>query len=139
MQSASHREPGKDSDFACFCRFRKLFDAYDSDQSGHIDAAEFLCILRMLDPSLEMEDLQRTFAGVGASDSLEKEQFWQWCLSLFGDFNDYEFEAQIEELMTAQSPPHSPHPPPLLDERSSWSRPFKDQTVGERCSRRNTQ
>ena len=79
----------------------------------------------MLDPALEMEDVQRTFAGVGASDSLVEEQFWQWCMSLFGDFNDVEFEAQIEELMTAQSPLHSPQPPPLLDERSSWSRPFK--------------
>ena len=57
----------------------------------------------MLDPSLEMEDVQRTFAGVGASDSLEKEQFWQWCMSLFGDFNDDEFEAQIEELIEAYS------------------------------------
>ena len=57
----------------------------------------------MLDPSLEMADVQRTFAGVGASDSLEEEQFWQWCMSLFGDFSDDEFEAQIEELMTAQS------------------------------------
>ena len=57
----------------------------------------------MLDPALEMEDVQRTFAGVGASDSLVEEQFWQWCMSLFGDFNDVEFEAQIEELIEAYS------------------------------------
>ena len=60
---------------------------------------EFLVIMQVLDPSLEMEDVRQTFKMVGATDSLDGELFFDWCTSLFGDFDDDQFSQQILELI----------------------------------------
>ena len=60
---------------------------------------EFLVILKALDEQVEMEDVERTFTMVGATDSLNEERFWSWCTSLFGDFDDDQFALQILELI----------------------------------------
>ena len=64
-----------------------------------IDKDEFLVILQVLDPEVEMEDVEKTFKMVDATDSLNEERFWLWCTSLFGDFDDDQFGQQILELI----------------------------------------
>merc|ERR1711865_635946 len=64
---------------------------------------EFLEILRVLDPSLQMDDVEQTFIMVGASESLNEEQFWSWCVSMFGDFNEDEYVEQMQQLMGANT------------------------------------
>ena len=81
------------------CRASQLFHTYDVDQSDLIDKGEFLVILQVLDPGVEMEDVERTFKMVEATDSLNEERFWLWCTSLFGDFDDDQFRQQILELI----------------------------------------
>ena len=63
---------------------------------------EFLVIMQVLDPSLEIEDVRQTFKMVGATDSLDGELFFDWCTSLFGDFDDDQFIQQMKELIEAQ-------------------------------------
>ena len=63
---------------------------------------EFLVIMQVLDPSLEIEDVRQTFKMVGATDSLDEELFFDWCTSLFGDFDDDQFIQQMKELIEAQ-------------------------------------
>ena len=67
----------------------------------------------MLDPEVEMEDVERTFKMVGATDSLDEEQFWSWCTSLFGDFDDDEFVEQLQELIVVSRLASKNVPPPL--------------------------
>ena len=55
--------------------------------------------MQVLDPGLEMEDVQKTFMAIGATDSLDKEQFWQWAMYLFGDLDDVQFVGQMAELL----------------------------------------
>lgn len=74
----------------------ELFRAYDADGSGLISSTEFLDILRVLDPTLESEDVERTFNAVGASGSLDEEHLWLWCANVFGDFTDDEFADQLQ-------------------------------------------
>ena len=81
------------------CRATKLFHTYDADQSGIIDAHEFLLIMQVLDPGLEMDDVEDTFLAIGATDSLDEDLFFDWCTSLFGDFDDDQFSQQILELI----------------------------------------
>ena len=64
-----------------------------------IDKDEFLVILQVLDPEVEMEDVERTFKMVGATESLNEQLFSDWCTSLFGDFDDDQFSQQILELI----------------------------------------
>ena len=56
--------------------------------------------MQVLDPGLEMEDVEDTFAAIGATDSLDEDLFFDWCTSLFGDFDDDQFALQIDELMS---------------------------------------
>ena len=74
---------------------------------------EFLVILQVLDPEVEMEDVERTFKMVGATDSLDEEQFWSWCTSLFGDFDDDQFVEQLQELIVVSRLASKNVPPPL--------------------------
>ena len=60
---------------------------------------EFLVILQVLDPGVEMQDVERTFKMVGATESLNEQLFSDWCTSLFGDFDDDQFSQQILELV----------------------------------------
>ena len=64
---------------------------------------EFLVIMQVLDPSLEIEDVRQTFKMVGATDSLVEELFFDWCSNLFGDFDDDQFGQQMKELIEAQN------------------------------------
>jgi len=77
----------------------ELFRAYDKDKSGDITSDEFLEILKMLDPTLVAEDVERTFNAVGASGSLDEEHLWLWCASVFGDFSDSEFAEQLQDMI----------------------------------------
>ena len=77
----------------------KLFHTYDADNSGLIDKEEFLAILQMLDPEVEMEDVERTFKLIGGTDTLDKDQFGLWCAQLFGDYDDVQFKQQTVELI----------------------------------------
>jgi predicted secreted protein len=81
------------------CRSSKLFRAYDKNYSGTLDAQEFLVILQVLDPTLEMEDVMDTFQSVGAVESLDQELFSTWCQRLLADFSDQEFRERIQELV----------------------------------------
>ena len=49
-------------------RANKVFVAYDTDSSGAIDATEFLCIMQVLDPTLEKAEINKTFQMVGAGE-----------------------------------------------------------------------
>ena len=73
---------------------------YDEDGSGEIDVDEFLVILRVLDPTLEVADVEGTFKAVGASGALDKEHFWKWCCNMFGDMSDDDFVTQIKQLLS---------------------------------------
>ena len=61
---------------------------------------EFLVIMQVLDPSLEMKDVRQTFKMVGATDSLDEDLFFDWCTSLFGDFDDDQFVEQLRDLIS---------------------------------------
>ena len=81
------------------CRASKLFHAYDEDKSGSINASEFLAVLQALDPTLVMEDVRLTFDMVSATDSLNEDQFWQWCESVFGELEHAQYIAEIRDLV----------------------------------------
>merc|ERR1712232_84023 len=83
----------------------ELFHAYDKDKSGAIDVEEFLVIMQAMDDSVQMADVEQTFRMVGAKESLDKEQFWEWCVNLFGDLDDYEFTEQMQDLILASGDP----------------------------------
>ena len=82
------------------CRASKLFHAYDEDNSGSIDADKFFVILQMLDRTLVMEDVRLTFDMVSATDSLNGDQFWQWCESVFGELEHAQYIAEIGQLVS---------------------------------------
>ena len=85
---------------------------------------EFLVIMQVLDPSLEIEDVEDTFVEIGATDSLNEEQFWSWCTSLFGDFDDDQFALQIDEMLNMagqQMIEGSVQIDAAEDERRAWS------------------
>ena len=84
-------------------RSAKLFRAYDKDYSGTLDCDEFLVILHVLDPTLEMEDVTDSFAMVGAGESMDRELFWSWCNNLLGDFDDTQFRERIQELISVSN------------------------------------
>ena len=81
------------------CRASKLFHAYDEDNSGSIDANEFLVILQTLDPTLVMEDVRLTFDMGGATESLDEDQFWRWCESVFGELDHAQYISEIGQLV----------------------------------------
>ena len=81
-------------------RTRKLFEACDTDSSGSLHADEFLQLMTALIPSLEMEDVKRSFRMVGATESIDVQQFTVWCSRLFGDFEASHFEDQIHQLLS---------------------------------------
>ena len=85
------------------CRSAKLFEAYDADSSGIIDVDEFLVIMQVLDESLQIEDVLRTFKVVGAKDSLDKEHFWLWCENVFGNFDVNSYVDQLQELILVRN------------------------------------
>ena len=78
-----------------------MFRAFDVDGNSAIDTFEFLAILQALDPTLVMEDVQKAFRLVGATESLDEELFWQWSINMFGDFNDTDFKDQLMDLIAA--------------------------------------
>ena len=66
---------------------------------------EFLVIMQVLDPSLEIEDVEDTFVEIGATDSLDEDLFFDWCTSLFGDFDDDQFVEQLRDLISVNQSP----------------------------------
>ena len=66
---------------------------------------EFLVIMQVLDPSLEMKDVEDTFVEIGATDSLDENLFFDWCTSLFGDFDDDQFVEQLRDLISVNQSP----------------------------------
>ena len=85
----------------CYDRASNVFRAFDVDGNCAIDTFEFLAILQALDPTLVMEDVQKAFRLVGATESLDEELFWEWSLNMFGDFNDTDFKDQLMDLIAA--------------------------------------
>ena len=59
-------------------------------------------IWQVLDPELSEEDVVSTFHSVGATDSLNEEQFGRWCEMLFSDLDNQQFVDQLTELMQAR-------------------------------------
>jgi hypothetical protein len=82
------------------CRASRLFCAYDRDDSGSIGVDGFLVMLQMLDPTFEMEDVQKTFAKVGAAETLNEQQFWKWCESVFGDLGHEQYITEMKDLIS---------------------------------------
>ena len=62
-------------------RANKVFVAYDTDSSGAIDATEFLCIMQVLDPTLEKAEINKTFQMVGAGEHVLSTG---WYLLIYG-------------------------------------------------------
>lgn len=74
---------------------------YDLDKSCTIDLEEFVAILSQLDPSLELQEVEKTFELVGAGDSMDEEKFWLWCKNIFGEVSDSAYTQEMIGLLKA--------------------------------------
>ena len=81
-----------------------MFHTFDADGSGLLDKDEFLVILQVMDPSLEMSDVELTFGRIGATEALDQEMFWLWCESVFGSLSNNQYVEQLQELISISLP-----------------------------------
>jgi len=83
---------------------KRLFEHYDVDDSGFIDAAELLRLCQAMDPGVMLDGVQSSLNDVGASEGLDVNSFCRWVQSMFGDESDEEFAAGIAELAAIPTP-----------------------------------
>ena len=59
---------------------RSIFDHYDRDRSGYIDASEWSVFLRVLDPSVSEQDIRTGLSAVdkNLSGHVEFGEFLRW-------------------------------------------------------------
>ncbi len=59
---------------------RAIFDHYDRDRSGSIDASEWVSFLRVLDPSLSEQQIRSGLSAVDRSGNgrVEFDEFVRW-------------------------------------------------------------
>lgn len=81
---------------------RRVFGAYDDDDSGFIDVNEFHALLSAVDESITYQGVEKMFKDCGVKDGLmDISKMYVWANMVFGDEDEDEFITMMKELMAA--------------------------------------